>query len=228
MEPTVSPRRMHVLVVEDDPDVRDAFCAVLESDGNLQVLTADTKAKAIDLLSRNRFDVLLADLGLPDGSGLDVIKACVKAQPQCDIMVVTVSSDEENVLACIEAGAAGYVLKDAERLDIARFLRDLRAGGAPMSPVIARMVLDKVRGGKKPAAPSLPAIGALTRRESAILDLIARGDSYNEVARQLSVSVGTVQTHIKNIYSKLAVHSRGEAVFEAHKRGLLQMERMAR
>jgi DNA-binding NarL/FixJ family response regulator len=141
-------------------------------------------------------------------------------------MVVTMSSDEENVLACIEAGAAGYVLKDAGRMDIARAILDLRDGGAPMSPAIARMVLAKVRDGKKATssahAPS-NAPTSLTKREAAILDLIAQGDSYGEVAKVLSVSVGTVQTHIKNIYGKLSVHSRGEAVFEAHRRGLLQL-----
>ena len=111
-------------------------------------------------------------------------------------------------------------------MDIARAVLDLRAGGAPMSPAIARMVLAKVRDGKKGAAATSlqdSVETSLTKREAAILDLIAQGDSYGEVAKLLSVSVGTVQTHIKNIYSKLSVHSRGEAVFEAHRRGLLQL-----
>ena len=141
-------------------------------------------------------------------------------------MVVTMSSDEANVLACIEAGASGYVLKDAGKMNIARAVLDLHAGGAPMSPAIARMVLAKVRDGKKAPATQSTQSGDetnLTKREAAILDLIAQGESYGEVARMLSVSVGTVQTHIKNIYGKLSVHSRGEAVFEAHRRGLLQL-----
>jgi DNA-binding NarL/FixJ family response regulator len=138
-------------------------------------------------------------------------------------MVITMSSDEDSVLACIEAGAAGYVLKDAGGFDIVRALLDLHAGGSPISPVIARKVLARMRGNKAQARIAAEA-PLLTKRESAILDLIARGDSYGEVARELSVSVGTVQTHVKNIYGKLAVHSRGEAVFEAHRRGLLQMD----
>lgn len=132
------------------------------------------------------------------------------------------------MLASIEAGAAGYVLKDAGKMDIARAVLDLHAGGAPMSPAIARMVLAKVRGTKKTVAPLVAgdsSVTYLTKREAVILDLIAQGGSYGQVAKELSVSVGTVQTHIKNIYGKLSVHSRGEAVFEAHRRGLLQLGR---
>ncbi len=150
--------------------------------------------------------------------------------PKCDIMVITMSSDEDNVLACIEAGATGYVLKDAGRLDVVNAVLELRAGGSPISPIIARKVLARARArddAKKDdgaGAADAPPPVALTKREAAILDLIARGDSYGDVAKRLSLSVGTVQTHIKNIYDKLSVHSRGEAVFEAHRRGLLQLD----
>jgi DNA-binding NarL/FixJ family response regulator len=216
-----------VLIVEDDAVTRKALCLAVEAVPALKLLAEfDSVKPALDWLESNTADVLLTDLGLPDGSGLEIIHACAKRHPATDIMVVTMSSDEENVLACIEAGAAGYVLKDAGRMDIARAILDLRDGGAPMSPAIARMVLAKVRDGKKATssahAPS-NAPTSLTKREAAILDLIAQGDSYGEVAKVLSVSVGTVQTHIKNIYGKLSVHSRGEAVFEAHRRGLLQL-----
>jgi DNA-binding NarL/FixJ family response regulator len=216
-----------VLIVEDDAVTRKALCLAVEAVPALKLLAEfDSVKPALDWLESNTADVLLTDLGLPDGSGLEIIHACAKHHPATDIMVVTMSSDEENVLACIEAGAAGYVLKDAGRMDIARAILDLRDGGAPMSPAIARMVLAKVRDGKKATssahAPS-NAPTSLTKREAAILDLIAQGDSYGEVAKVLSVSVGTVQTHIKNIYGKLSVHSRGEAVFEAHRRGLLQL-----
>jgi DNA-binding NarL/FixJ family response regulator len=149
----------------------------------------------------------------------------VKLQPKCDILVITMSSDEDSVLACIEAGASGYVLKDAGRLDVVRAVLDLRAGGSPISPIIARKVLARMRDPKKAGADDGSAQTVfLTKREAAILDRIARGDSYGDVAKLLSLSVGTVQTHIKNIYDKLSVHSRGEAVFEAHRRGLLQLD----
>ncbi|WP_246860595.1 response regulator transcription factor [Noviherbaspirillum sp. UKPF54] len=224
-----SRKQVGVLIVEDDAVTRKSLCLAIEADPALRLLAAfDSVQSTLAWLEDETADVLLTDLGLPDGSGIEIIHACVKHHPQTDIMVVTMSSDEANVLACIEAGASGYVLKDAGRVDIARAVLDLRDGGAPMSPAIARMVLAKVRDGKKePFATSGQDSVAttLTKREAAILDLIAQGDSYGEVAKMLSVSVGTVQTHIKNIYGKLSVHSRGEAVFEAHRRGLLQLGR---
>ncbi len=216
-----------VLIVEDDAVTRRSLSLSIESEPTFKlVATFDSVKPALEWLEANTVDVLLTDLGLPDGSGIEIILACAERHPECDIMVITMSSDEANVLACIEAGAAGYVLKDAGRLDVVRAVLDLRAGGSPMSPAIARMVLARVRGGNK-AAPATAAentvAATLTKREAAILDLIAHGDTYGEVARLLSVSVGTVQTHIKNIYCKLLVHSRGEAVFEAHRRGLLTL-----
>jgi DNA-binding NarL/FixJ family response regulator len=219
-----------VLIVEDDPVTRKSLCLAVESEPALKLQAAfDSVQPSLAWLETQSADVLMTDLGLPDGSGIDIIHVCAQRYPDTDIMVVTMSSDEASVLACIEAGASGYVLKDAGSMDIARAVLDLRAGGAPMSPVIARMVLAKVRDGKKTTAVTNAAQNvtatSLTKREAAILDLIAQGDSYGEVAKLLSVSVGTVQTHIKNIYGKLAVHSRGEAVFEAHRRGLLQLGR---
>jgi DNA-binding NarL/FixJ family response regulator len=220
-----------VLIVEDDAVTRRVLSYAIESSPELKLVAALAAVKpALEWLATGEVDVLLTDLGLPDGSGLDVIRACVKHLPKCDIMVITSSSDEDNVLACIEAGATGYVLKDAGRLDIVHSVLDLRAGGSPISPIIARKVLARMQTTKKADDADGGDDGeveeavSLTKREAAILDLIARGDSYGDVAKMLSLSVGTVQTHIKNIYEKLSVHSRGEAVFEAHRRGLLQMD----
>ena len=215
-----------ILLVEDDAVTRKVLSLAIESEPALKLLAAFDRVKpALDWLAEHPADVLLTDLGLPDGSGLDIIHTCAKRYPECDIMVVTVSSDEASVLACIEAGASGYVLKDAGGMDVARAVLDLRAGGAPMSPTIARMVLAKVRDTRRKAAPTGGEVPGFTKRESVILELIARGDSYSDVAKLLSLSVGTVQTHIKNIYAKLSVHSRGEAVFEAYRRGLLKLGR---
>jgi DNA-binding NarL/FixJ family response regulator len=216
-----------VMIVEDDVVTRKVLAAAVDSEPALQLVASfDSVRPALAWLETTPVDLLLTDLGLPDGSGIDVIRACVESWPQCGIMVITMSSDEDSVLGCIEAGAAGYVLKDAGRLDIVRALMDLHSGGSPISPLIARKVLARMRDAMP--VSSAPATGecgriVLTRREASILDLIARGDSYGEVAKVLSVSVGTVQTHVKNIYGKLSVHSRGEAVFEAQRRGLLQV-----
>lgn len=216
-----------VLIVEDDAVTRRTLTLAIESEPSLKLAAAlATVQAALAWLKNSTVDILMTDLGLPDGSGLEVIRACLERSPCCDVMVLTMSSDEDNILACIEAGASGYVLKSAGRLDVVRALLDLHAGGSPMSPLIARKVLSQIRdnkNGQEKAVPNEPTSALLTPREAAILDLIARGDTYSEVARLLSVSVGTVQTHVKNIYGKLAVHSRGEAVFEAQRRGLLHM-----
>jgi DNA-binding NarL/FixJ family response regulator len=220
-----------VLVVEDDASTRRSLCLAIESEPALRLAAEfDSVAPTLLWLETESVDLVLTDLGLPDGSGIEVIRACVERCPDCDIMVITMSSDDENIIASIEAGASGYVLKDAGRVDIVRALLDLHAGGSPMSPLIARKVLERMRDSKSAPAASVVAqdipINVLTKREAAILNLIARGDSYGEVARLLSVSVGTVQTHVKNIYGKLSVHSRGQAVFEAQRRGLLQMDQL--
>jgi DNA-binding NarL/FixJ family response regulator len=215
-----------VMVVEDDAVTRRLLCNAIELEPSLHLRCAfSSVAEALAWLEVESVDLLLTDLGLPDGSGLSIIHACRRLAPEADIIVITMSSDEEHVLACIEAGAAGYVLKEAGHIDIVRALMDLRAGGSPISPLIARKVLARMRKSSArllnfERAHERP---ALTPRENAILELIARGDSYLKVSQALGVSVGTVQTHVKNIYGKLSVHSRGEAVYEAQRRGLLHM-----
>ena len=217
---------INVVIVEDDTVTRKVLSAAIQSEPALQLVGSfDSVAPALEWLESTPVDLLLTDLALPDGSGIEVIRACVGYWPQCGIMVITMSSDEDSVLACIEAGAAGYVLKEAGRVDIVRALMDLHSGGSPISPIIARKVLCRMRdampSNQLAADDGEPVV--LTRREDTILNLIARGDSYSDVAKALGVSVATIQTHAKNIYAKLSVHSRGEAVFEAQRRGLVQM-----
>jgi DNA-binding NarL/FixJ family response regulator len=218
---------VRVLIVEDDDRTREHLCAAVATCAGFSLQAAFNRAQpAIIWLADNQTDVLLTDLGLPDGSGIDVIRACASRWPDSDIMVISMFGDESNVLSSIEAGATGYILKDNEQLDVACAMSDLRNGGSPMSPLIARQVLKRALGYKALAITSatsgVVANVNLTKKEAETLDLIARGYTYEEVARLLAVSLSTVQTHIRGIYSKLAVHSRSEAVFEAHKLGLLQ------
>jgi DNA-binding NarL/FixJ family response regulator len=182
-------------------------------------------------------DVLLIDLGLPDGSGLEVIRHAIARNPACEALVISMFGDEENVLASIEAGALGYIHKDSTPDDIAHIILQMKNGASPISPMIARRVLANYRHRddasahvEDPAnrarieapAVSPPPGRALSRREQEVLELIARGFSYADIARLKAVSVHTVQTHIKNLYGKLAVRSKSEAVFEATQMGLLQ------
>lgn len=218
------------MVVEDDVVTRRLLCNAIDLEPSLTLSGAfGTVTDALDGLGREPVDLLLTDLGLPDGSGLSIIHHCRRVLPEADIMVITMSSDESQVLACIEAGASGYVLKEAGHVDIVRALLDLRAGGSPISPVIARKVLARMRNARPTDDDSAlnDEMAGLTRRESAILELISRGGSFAKVAAALSLSVSTVQTHVKHIYGKLSVHSRSEAVYEAHRRGLLRFEPVA-
>lgn len=219
-------RPTRIMIVEDDPVTRRLLCHAVKTEPSLTLHGAFASvADALAWLKKETIDLLLTDLGLPDGSGLSIIEACRKTLPDADIMVITMSSDEEQVLACIEAGAAGYVLKEAGHIDIVRALLDLRAGGSPISPVIARKVLARMVKFHTQETYAYEENNGqlLTPRENAILELIAKGGSYAKVAEALSLSVGTVQTHVKHIYGKLSVHSRGEAVYEAHRRGLIRI-----
>jgi len=224
-----TPSRWNVLVVEDDRDTRAFFEASVRRSPQLRWLDGlGTVREALAWLADTDEipDVLLADLGLPDGSGLDVIRAAVARFPECEPLVVSVFGDEDNVLASIEAGAVGYIHKDAAPEDIAHTILEMKAGASPISPMIARRVLAKYRSlrlerGPAPAVvPEAPSL--LSAREQEVLALIARGFSYAEIARLHGLSVHTVQTHIKNLYGKLAVHSKNEAVFEAMRLGLLR------
>jgi DNA-binding NarL/FixJ family response regulator len=209
------------MIVEDDPSFFNRFCKIVTSDPELELFAAVRNgAAARDCLARGAPDVLLVDLGLPDMSGIEVIRETSDRYPEIDIMVVTVFGDEEHVLASIEAGATGYLLKDSLPEDFIDLIKELRAGGSPITPVIARQLLKKLR------PPSSASSGrdhpALSARESEILSLIAKGFSFAEIAKLLDISPNTVTTYVKKIYQKLAVHSRGEAVYEASKMGLLK------
>ncbi|BEP63478.1 response regulator transcription factor [Variovorax sp. V213] len=227
-------RRWGVLVVEDDSRARAFFEASVQRSPHLFWLgSAGTVQEALSWLAQTTTipDVLLVDLGMPDGSGLDVIREAVARFPGCEPLVISVFGDEENVLSSIEAGAVGYIHKDAAPEDIAQTIVEMKAGASPISPMIARRVLAKYRSlqlAGTPAAVAAPEAAAgtaapslLSAREHEVLTLIARGFSYAEIARLKGLSVHTVQTHIKNLYGKLAVHSKSEAVFEATRLGLL-------
>jgi DNA-binding NarL/FixJ family response regulator len=216
-----------VLIVEDDPQTRDFFDACVSRCDRLELAASlGTVAEAVAWLDdpAHALDVLLTDLGLPDGSGLQVIRHARSRHPECEALVISMFGDEDNVLASIEAGALGYIHKDSTPDDIAQAILQMRDGASPISPMIARRVLAKYVSLRSPAPvpravpePHTP----LSTREQEVLELIARGFSYAEIARLQTVSVHTVQSHIKNLYRKLAVSSRGEAVFEATQLGLL-------
>jgi len=211
-----------VAIVEDHAAPCERYADLIASATDIRLLwTAHTVAEALRKLEAGAPHVLLVDLGLPDGSGLQVIARAKARHPNCEVMVVSVFGDEEHVVGAIAAGASGYLLKDALADSFLNTIRELRAGGSPISPSIARIVLNRARPAGPAAAPGEPPECELADREREILALVAKGFNFQEIGRLLGVSSNTVKTHIYRIYRKLAVHSRGEAVFEAQRLGLL-------
>jgi DNA-binding NarL/FixJ family response regulator len=217
-----NPASISVALVEDDPAMREALERVIRAEPSLHfAFGASTAGELLAWFLSHPVDVLLVDLGLPDCSGLDVIRRCRELQPRCASMVLTIFGDEANMLSAFEAGASGYLLKDGTESDLATHILSLHAGGSPMSPTIARQLLVRWRGRDPAQAASAPAGEALSPRETEVLNLIARGFTYGEVAGRMGILLSTVQSHVRNIYGKLDVHNKTEAVFEARQLGIL-------
>jgi len=220
------PPLLRVALVEDDIAFQNSFAAALAETGDIELAgMAHNVAQARLLLAGDPLDVLVVDLGLPDGSGIDVIRAAHAAWPACGIMVSTTFADEKHVIASIEAGAAGYLLKDSSAKKIADEIRALHAGGSPISPRIARQILLRFRTpDPEPQPPEEVAVALpspLSPREREALALITKGFSYDEIADLMQVSRNTVMTFVRRIYQKLEVHSKAEAIYEARNHGIL-------
>lgn len=210
-----------MFVVEDDPHTREHLCRAIEAMDDLRLVgSAGSCGDARAALADASPDVLLTDLGLPDGSGITLIREALTSRADTLVMVITVFGDEKNVLRSIEAGASGYLLKDGTADDIGAAIRQLLDGGSPISPAIARHLLRRFR----PAPSDVRDKPDLTTRESEILKLIAKGFSFPEIGSLLGISVNTVTTHVRKIYKKLQVGSRGEAVYEAMQLGLIDQD----
>ena len=222
---------VRVMIVEDDLGNLERFAGALVRDPRTRVAEKVRCGRdAIARLPDVSPDVLLVDLGLPDIHGTEVIRFAARTLPECDVMVITVFGDERNVIASIEAGATGYVLKDCSDADLVERVLELRAGGSPMSPGIARIVLNQMRAGtggvpasgRRGAVAGEVASSSLTSRETDVLRLLSRGYTYSEVGDRLGISMHTVTSHIKNSYRKLAVPSGAAAVTRAAELGLLR------
>lgn len=216
---------IRVALVEDDVNFQNALIEAIGAapDMTLQSV-AGTRALGLQALDQIQADVLLVDLGLPDGSGIDVIRAAHTQWPGCNIMVSTTFGDELHVMQSLEAGASGYLLKDSAPERMVFEIRSLYSGGSPISPLIARQILMRFRhDDKSVAAPLESASGkpALSAREQEVLEYITKGFTSDEIAAMMSVSRHTVLTYVRRIYAKLEVNSKAEAIFEARTQGLL-------
>jgi DNA-binding NarL/FixJ family response regulator len=210
--------RLRILIVEDHPLFRKGLRALIAgvedfelvgeaSDGE-QAVTA-----ALDLLP----DVVLMDLQLPGQSGINATRAIVAASPTTRVLVVTLFQDDDSVFAALRAGARGYILKDADETDIIRAIRAIAAGESLFSPAVASRVL-AFFASPRPVAPQI--FPSLTEREQDILHLLARGKSNAAIAAELSLSVKTIANNVSNIFAKLQVADRSEAIVRAREAGL--------
>jgi DNA-binding NarL/FixJ family response regulator len=220
------------LVVEDDPVMQRRLCRVLSAAGcaGEHVAVADSVAEARRLLAERSFGVALVDIGLPDGSGIELVGELQARHPLVPAVVISAFRADEIILAALRAGAIGYLLKERDDIELELALRSIAQGGAPIDPAIARGILALLTrpqpgapgAAVAPTGPTTPLEVALSRRENNILELVAQGLSNREMAEALSISRLTVECHTKNIYRKLAVNSRTEAVYTARTRGLLR------
>ncbi|MDR3390502.1 MAG: response regulator transcription factor [Sulfuriferula sp.] len=214
---------IRVMLVEDDVDFQATLIAAIEAAADMQLTAiSSTRAQALQELETAQIDVLLIDLGLPDGSGIDVIKAAHTKLPACNIMVSTTFGDEMHVMQSLEAGASGYLLKDSEPTRMVFEIRSLYHGGSPISPLIARQILTRFRQDNAPKQPTTSKHSTtLSAREQEVLEYITRGFTADEIAALIVVSRHTVLTYVRRIYTKLEVNSKAEAIYEARNQGLL-------
>ena len=203
---------IRLLLVTQDRDARERFASVDFVD--VQVKFADCAASGREGLTRLaawRPDVALVGLPLPDLSGAEFVRAAKRVLASCQILLVAAAGAEEALIAAIEAGAAGCVLEPCDARELVAHALKLRAGGSPLSPFVARNLVDRLHARTLAHA----AAAALTARESDVVCLLANGLSYSQIGDKLGVSLNTVGSHIKNVYRKLDVHSATAAVMRA-------------
>ncbi len=207
---------MRLVIVEDDPILRESLKLLLAGETEITVAGAYGSAEdALRALKKSAPDVMLADLGLPGMTGIELIKKAKDELPSLEIMAHTVFEDRENVFSAIKSGASGYILKGSSPREIVEAIHAIHKGGAPMSPKIARKIIhefqDENTGDQY----------ILSQREKDIVKCIEQGLTYKEISIRLKISSHTVHTHIKNIYEKLQAKDRDEALLKARKTGII-------
>ncbi|RMI37977.1 response regulator [Streptomyces triticirhizae] len=208
-----SGRVISLLVVDDHPVVRDGLRGMFDSAPGFEVVgEAANGVEAVALAVELDPDVVLMDLRMPGGGGVDAIAELARRGARARVLVLTTWDTDTDTLPAIEAGATGYLLKDAPREELFTAVRAAADGRTVLSPAVASRLVSAVRS---------PAGGPLSAREREVLALVARGTSNREIARELFVSEATVKTHLTHVYAKLGVNDRAEAVARAYERGIL-------
>ena len=209
---------IRVVLVEDDRTQIEVLRRAILDDASLRLVAAVASAEeAMATVDWNAVDVLVTDLGLPQASGVDLIARVRAAQPRVQALPLTVHDDAQILLAAIEAGASGYLLKNVGPADVLHAIHDIARGASPISPSIARHLIRAFR-----RLPAQVGEAQLTAREEQILAFVAEGASHKEIASSLGLSTHTISNHIKNIYAKLHVNRRGDALRKARLLGYLE------
>ncbi|MEM6907740.1 MAG: response regulator transcription factor [Pseudomonadota bacterium] len=213
------------LLIEDHPETQDWLTRIItQAFPATQVTIASQVTEARSWIARASFSRAIIDLNLPDGDGIEIVELLARDYPDTPSVVATVFDDEARIVMALSAGTSGYVLKDQSEKALVRVLRGLEHGEPPLSPTVARHILQVFRS--EDFAPADLAEDTvtddLTPRELEVLEIIARGAIKKDVANSLRISEHTVSSHVKSIYTKLGISSRAEASLVAHKIGLLR------
>lgn len=206
-----------LLITDDHPVVRDGLRGMFAADPGFEVLGETANGvEAVELAERLRPHIVLMDLRMPGGGGVAAISEIVRRGLPCAVLVLTTYDTDVDTLSAIEAGATGYLLKDAPRAELFAAVRDVAAGRTVLSPAVASRLVDRVRDPRPEAERR-----ALSAREREVLGLVAKGTPNREIARTLFISEATVKTHLNHLYAKLGVNDRAAAVATAYSRGIL-------
>jgi DNA-binding NarL/FixJ family response regulator len=214
LNPIISVENIHVAVVEDNSEIRQGVSFIINSTEGFSCIAFGNAEEALEKIPNKLPEVVLMDINLPGINGIECTRKLKEKYPELQIMICSVYDDDDNVFNALEAGANGYIVKSAAGEKLLSSIRELHNGGSPMSSSIARKVVarfQRLNSGK--ALQSEPKEDfSLTTRENEILDLLAQGYRNKELAEKLFVSVNTIRTHVYNVYEKLHVNSRIEAL----------------
>lgn len=217
-------RRIRIVLTEDDAPVRERLAQIIRGWPMAELVgTCATLAETCAVIEAEAINLLITDLKLPDGNGIEAIRLLSRQQRDAQAMVISALADETTVLAAIEAGATGYLLKDMDSRDLCDAVLDVMLGRSPISSSIARVLVRRLSDTARPGPQEAATVPALTPREMDILWGIAKGFTYAELAERLGISHQTVPVHVRNIYRKLQASNRSEAVYEATRLGLIRL-----
>ncbi len=204
-------RKIKIAIVEDNPKIREAFRVIIESTSEFELTSSyDNAEEALKDIPKKNPDVILMDLNLPGKSGIEATRSLKKELNDLQVMVITVYNDSHRVFEALIAGADGYLLKRTPPEEIVEAIKDLHKGGSPMTPQIARMVVQSFRNEKR----NFDELESLSEREREILSHLAKGYSYKEIGEELFISTETVRGHLRKIYKKLQVRSSSQAILK--------------